>query len=144
MLRVFFGIAGTVLVTCASYAQQTDAFLSIDRNEDGVIDSFEADAHVDVDFSDRDVDQDGWLTLSDFEQAMVQEARRSGAKVTSQVVSDVIRPAARQQLQMLDHNQDGSVSKAEYREGQAVLFKRMDRNGDGKISREEFDRRRGE
>ncbi len=90
----------------------------VDTDRDGRITQAEIDAAVNARFARFDADQNGRLSLDEF----------------NALWADLTRPVTVRAFQFLDPNGDASVTKAEVDERFGRLVQRFDRNGDGALS----------
>lgn len=97
-----------------------------DRNGDGVLDAAEIAASLDLDFARLDVNGDGVVTVHDVHNA--QQALAPG---------HVHNPDLSHHLPY-DADDDGVITRAEYRTHKAALVAEMDLDGDGVISFAEY------
>jgi len=97
-------------------------FDQIDANGDGVISSAEYRDIQIARWPRIDRNADGYLSVDDFPRFAAARARRLLAEVTD-----------------LDANGDGRISREEFINGPAPLFRRADRNDDGVLIRSEIE-----
>ena len=102
-------------------------FDRIDVNGDGVMSLAEYRLVQFARWPRIDRNCDGYLTLDDFPDIAAVRVRTQLGKVT-----------------YLDADGDGRISRAEFVNGQPLVFRRADRNGDGALTRSELEAARNQ
>ena len=102
-------------------------FKKIDVNGDGLMSIAEYRMVQIARWSRIDRNGDSYLTLDDFASIAAARVRTQLAKVS-----------------YLDADGDGRISRAEFVNGQPLLFRRADSNGDGALTRSELEAARNQ
>ena len=129
MFRTTLLMTALAFATSPSLAQSQDPtqqilanFDRIDSNGDGVISRAEYRAVQAARWPQIDRNGDGYLAEDDFPRIAAQRARTQLGHVA-----------------YLDTDGDGRISRTEFLDGPAPVFRRADRNGDGVLTRSELE-----
>lgn len=122
LLTLAFAAAAALAQSEEPLRQLLADFDQIDANGDGVISSAEYRDIQIARWPRIDRNADGYLSVDDFPRFAAARARRLLAEVTD-----------------LDANGDGRISREEFINGPAPLFRRADRNDDGVLIRSEIE-----
>jgi hypothetical protein len=129
MFRTILLMTALAFAAGHAFAQSQDpmqqllaSFDRIDANGDGAISRAEYRAVQAARWPQIDRNGDGYLTEDDFPRIAAQRARTQLAQVA-----------------YLDTDGDGRISRNEFLDGPAHVFRRADRNGDGVLTRSELE-----
>lgn len=134
-------LPGLLLVVLAATSAPTRAsslaeYDLIDTNDDGRVSSSEHEVYARKLFDEIDLDGDYKLTVAEITAARSKFFRHVSAGAAG-IFGDGNLSAA-EQIQRIDANGDGSISRDEHANAATAKFQAMDTNHNGELSQGEF------
>lgn len=143
MSRILIGACGLVLLTSAvvvaapgergDRAARLEKMLDrLDTDQSGTVSFEEFASRGNNLFAKHDADGDGLITAEEREAAKTERAEKMKKRQAA------VKQRGQAQLEEIDTNADGAISRAEHDAHQRARFTALDQDGDGEVSKAEF------